>query len=31
MITAELERKINWLPQKSYNKIDNFVEQLVTN
>lgn len=30
MITAELARKINLLPQESYNKVENFVEQLLT-
>lgn len=28
MITAELTRKINLLPQESYDKVENFVEQL---
>lgn len=29
MITAELTRKINLLPQESYRKVENFVEQLI--
>ena len=29
MITAELTRKINLLPQESYNVVENFVEQLI--
>ena len=29
MITAELTRKINLLPQESYLKVENFVEQLL--
>lgn len=29
MITAELTRKIDLLPQESYNKVENFVEQLI--
>lgn len=29
MITAELTRKINLLPQESYDKVENFVEQLL--
>ena len=29
MITAELTRKINLLPQESYDKVENFVEQLI--
>lgn len=29
MITAELTRKINLLPQESYSKVENFVEQLI--
>ena len=28
MITAELTRKIDLLPQESYNKVESFVEQL---
>lgn len=28
MITAELTRKIDLLPQESYNRVENFVEQL---
>lgn len=30
MITAELTRKINLLPQDSYNKVESFVEQLLS-
>lgn len=30
MITAELTRKINLLPQDSYDKVENFVEQLLS-
>lgn len=29
MITAELTRKIDLLPQEAYNKVENFVEQLI--
>lgn len=29
MITAELTRKIDLLPQESYDKVENFVEQLL--
>lgn len=29
MISAELTRKINLLPQESYSKVENFVEQLI--
>ncbi|MCM1135157.1 MAG: hypothetical protein NC400_06220 [Clostridium sp.] len=29
MITAELTKKINLLPQESYRKVENFVEQLI--
>ena len=29
MITAEFTRKIDLLPQESYNKVENFVEQLI--
>ena len=29
MITAELTRKIDLLPQESYNKVESFVEQLI--
>ena len=29
MITAELTKKINLLPQDSYDKVENFVEQLL--
>lgn len=29
MITAELTRKINLLPQESYRMVENFVEQLI--
>lgn len=29
MITAELTRKIDLLPQESYNEVENFVEQLI--
>ena len=29
MITAELTRKINLLPQESYDKVESFVEQLL--
>lgn len=29
MITAELTRKINLLPQESYSKVENLVEQLI--
>lgn len=29
MITAELTRKINSLPQESYHKVEDFVEQLL--
>ena len=29
MITAELTRKINLLPQESYSMVENFVEQLI--
>lgn len=29
MITAELTRKINLLPEESYIKVENFVEQLI--
>ena len=29
MITAELTRKIDLLPQESYIKVENFVEQLI--
>lgn len=29
MITAELTRKINLLPQESYKKVENLVEQLL--
>lgn len=29
MITAELTRKIDLLPQESYNKVEQFVEQLI--
>lgn len=29
MITAELTRKINLLPQESYSKVESFVEQLI--
>ena len=30
MITAELTRKINLLPQDSYDKVENYVEQLLS-
>lgn len=30
MITAELTRKIDLLPQEAYNKVENFVEQLIS-
>lgn len=30
MITAELTRKINLLPQDSYDMVENFVEQLLS-
>lgn len=30
MITAELTRKIDLLPQDSYDKVESFVEQLLT-
>ena len=30
MITAELTRKINLRPQDSYDKVENFVEQLLS-
>lgn len=30
MITAELARKINLLPQESYDKVERFVEQLLS-
>ena len=29
MITAELTRKINLLPQESYDRVESFVEQLL--
>lgn len=29
MLTAELTRKINLLPQESYIEVENFVEQLI--
>lgn len=29
MITAELTRKINLLPEESYSKVESFVEQLI--
>lgn len=29
MITADLTRKIDLLPQESYNKVEDFVEQLL--
>ena len=29
MITAELTKKINLLPQEAYDKVENFVEQLI--
>lgn len=29
MITAELTRKIDLLPQESYSKVEDFVEQLI--
>lgn len=29
MITAELTRKIDLLPEEAYNKVENFVEQLL--
>ena len=29
MITTELTRKIDLLPQESYNKVESFVEQLI--
>lgn len=29
MITAELTRKIDLLPQEAYNKVEKFVEQLI--
>ena len=29
MITAELTKKIDLLPQESYNKVESFVEQLI--
>ncbi|MDE7207458.1 MAG: hypothetical protein K2N90_09950 [Lachnospiraceae bacterium] len=29
MITADLTRKIDLLPQESYRKVENFVEQLI--
>ena len=29
MITAELTRKIDLLPQESYDKVESFVEQLI--
>lgn len=29
MITTELTRKINLLPQESYKKVESFVEQLI--
>ena len=29
MITAELTRKIDLLPQESYNKVESFVEQFI--
>lgn len=29
MITAELTRKIDLLPQESYDRVENFVEQLL--
>lgn len=29
MITAELTKKINLLPQESYDKVESFVEQLL--
>lgn len=31
MITAELTRKIDLLPQESYRKVESFVEQLLLN
>lgn len=30
MITAELTRKIDLLPQESYDRVENFVEQLLS-
>lgn len=30
MLTTELTRKIDLLPQESYIKVENFVEQLIT-
>lgn len=30
MITAELTRKIDLLPQEAYAKVENFVEQLIS-